>query len=621
MRCSSRALSIRLPAVFAIMSAFWTHEQDSSVQASHLSDSTSSSESSSYEFISDTDSLDSPDSPIDFRLSDAFEDYNYPIRNEMSSFQDVSLAGADRGVKDGYMNKSYVKVKEYCTAKESKKNKPAKKVKISNKARLVDLSPKRRKAKKQHQMVTGLEKDQAYFAQESSAGAQSSPGPQPEAASKPPVLSTLMAETRFNPNQTARKFTVANFFNTIANNVPLPNNKISSKNVAIPSHDPSSDSDAVMVKTTRKSRQQDIKGDLLSKWRQDIIDTPVLERSTISLTDAQVRSLLKRTDLDRIGLPRNCPLPFDPPWWSKPPKSIMKTMRYVPTATFFDLPSYIHFEIFAYLAIVPAPYVITPYRYFADPVLAKLLACPVSSRPFLNPLLAFCAYPQVLDEYRAAIYKLNEFYFRQSMDLMFFAGALGGFPVQWMWLGEGGNVKVSKEFFQGTSDDECEWWVDNAWRFWLPSGSYAVLRSRSPSILSSSSSSAASSFSFSSFTSSRWQIREKGQTCRDSQVATNNNNPYLAPSPYPSSTALPGLSLSNVLDQTDPPSLITSPTSPVAEVSPGSPLTQTPPRPRRRPISQHQLAFEHFYLEHAAAGVPGYEEEIAKGLASAFLND
>ena len=130
---------------------------------------------------------------------------------------------------------------------------------------------------------------------------------------------------------------------------------------------------------------------------------------------------------------------------------------------FLRLPQPIHRQIFAIL-LVPGTQV-TPYRYFADPLIASLVGN--NPKPQISLLQAFpgrqCA--PALEAAREVLYGQNIFFFREPRDLMFFYGAVGEETCR-RWFVMGGNLRVSFDFFYSVnSEHELAWWVENAWRF------------------------------------------------------------------------------------------------------------------------------------------------------------
>ncbi|KAL9106589.1 MAG: hypothetical protein Q9187_008543, partial [Circinaria calcarea] len=111
---------------------------------------------------------------------------------------------------------------------------------------------------------------------------------------------------------------------------------------------------------------------------------------------------------------------------------------------FLRLPPKVHRQILAHLLVSPGQ--VTPYRYFADPVIAQLVGN--TPKPQVSLLQAFVgtACVRALEAARAVLYKQNVFFFREPRDLMFFYGAVGEETCRER-LRLGGNVLLSHDFF------------------------------------------------------------------------------------------------------------------------------------------------------------------------------
>lgn len=123
------------------------------------------------------------------------------------------------------------------------------------------------------------------------------------------------------------------------------------------------------------------------------------------------------------------------------------------------LPAKIIRHIFAHL-LVPAG-VITPYRYYADPVLRSIMpATGPLGKPDLNVMIAFCstknpASVAVAEEARNVLYQQTTFLFRAPADFMHFVSAIGLENVARLRFDK--NILFSRDFFLRADPNEVDW--------------------------------------------------------------------------------------------------------------------------------------------------------------------
>ncbi|MCJ1482860.1 hypothetical protein MMC06_003026 [Schaereria dolodes] len=125
---------------------------------------------------------------------------------------------------------------------------------------------------------------------------------------------------------------------------------------------------------------------------------------------------------------------------------------------FLDLPVSVRKKIFR-MVLTTRDWV-TPYRYFEDRAIHKLLGAP--KKPRVNLLKVFCKQSDkeieaVLDEARNVVYGDNFFYFREPRDLRYFVNVVGWEIVARMKMRK--NVWLAPNFFINTSDSSDLQWI------------------------------------------------------------------------------------------------------------------------------------------------------------------